>query len=596
MQGTESRMQGYKITLLFCVCVWAVTADVAHIKATKAKLLGRLASKGRHHKRGILSSIPPFKLGHDIPHVTHSVLKPLVVNYPPTAAVAAVKIPIPHPPHFPVPVGHRVPGLPHPHYGLKFPHTKYLAKPDHHYHHHHHHVEPRPIIPPTPITHIAPAPPVVPTAPVIPAAPISPVPRPTIATAQPVPVPLPHALPVPAPPVPILPPNHLHLKPLLPAAAVPLARAPVLPSPILPFSQPFPYVIRPGGSVQTSVFATYPRYPLINSYQAPLFPVGPSASGIHSISQFLVPRPQFNPYNLVQHAVGQHGVIEQHTPNVVVEQTPTLVHPTQVVPQPGVHLHPSPDVLPQPGFHLHPTEETLHQTGFHLHPTQEALPQPGFHLQQSPEAQPGFHLHPTQETLPQPDFHLHPTQEPQPGFHLHTTQEPQPGFHLHPTQVGQHTVPLDHDGWSPVAPQSHDLASSHEGHYPQQGHHFTQEQGTQVFEHHTGNEHYDYQHQLQHHIQQQIEQAQYEQNLHNQHQPSQEYGVPQQLDFAQNGLEYAQHAQDFGHNLAHLGQEYGLPQQGAEGRNSDDSEQQQFHNHIPLGLQPPIDRPLDPFQ
>ncbi|CAH2089990.1 unnamed protein product [Euphydryas editha] len=627
------------ITLVLCVCAWAVAADVTHIKATKAKLLGRLAGKGRHHKRGILSAVPPFKLGHDIPHVTHSVLKPLVVNYPPTAAVAAVKIPIPHPSHFPVSVGHKVPGLPHPHYGLKFPHTKFVAKPDHHFHHHHHHVAPRPIIPvvsaapipPTPVTHIAPAPPVVPAAPILPA------PRPTIAITQPVPAPIPHALPVPAPPVSILPPNHLHLKPLLPAAAVSLAPAPVLPSPILPYSQPFPYVIRPGGSVQTSIFATYPRYPLINSYQAPLFPIGPSASGVHSVSQFLVPRPQFHPYHLVPQALGQHGVIEQHTPNVGIEQTPTLIHPTQVAPQPAVHLHPNPELLPQPSFHVHPTEETLHQTGFHLHPTQEAVPQPGFHLQHSPDAQHGFHLHSTQDTLPQPDFHIHPTQEPQPDFHLHPTQVgPQSVIPLQPTQA---SIPLDHDGWSPVAPQSHDLAPSHEGHYPHQGHHFTQEQGTQVFEHHTGNEYHDYQHQLQHHIQQQIEQAQYEQSLNNQHQPSQEYGLPQQLgqeygqpneysqqgqdfaqhvqdfaqhaqdfaqhghdfaqhqqDFAQNSQDYAQHTQDFGHHLAHLGQEYGQPHQGAEGRNADDNDQQQFHNHIPLGLQPPIDRPLEHFQ
>ncbi|XP_046967998.1 RNA-binding protein 33-like [Vanessa cardui] len=599
------------IALVFCACVCAATADVAHIKAVKAKLIGRIAGKGRHHKRGILSAVPPFKLGHDIPHVTHSVIKPLVVNYPPTAAVAAVKIPIPQP-HYPVPVGHKVPGLPHPHYGLRFPHTKFLAKPDHHYHHHHHHVSPKPIVP---VVHAAP----IPTAHVAPAAPIIPAPQPTaVAVAHPAPIP--HPLPVPAPPVPVFPQNHLHLRPLLPAAAVPLAPAPVVPSPVLPLSQPFPYVIRPGGAVQTSLFATYPRYPLINSYQAPLVPVGPSSPGIHSISQVLLQRPQFNPYHFIPQAAGQHGVIEQHG----------LLHPSQVAPQPSVHLHSNHEVLQQPGFHLHPTEETLHQPEFHLHPTQETLPEPGYHLQPGQEIlpQPGFHLQPTQETLPQPNFHLHPSQEtlPQPGFHLHPSQvAPQSPIPLQPTQS---SIPLDHDGWSPVSGQPQDLGTSHEGHYPQHTHHFTQEQGTQVYEHHTDNNYNDYQHQLQHHIQQQIEQAQYEQSLNNQHQPSPEYGVPQQLgqeygqpneysqqeqdfaqhaqhghdftqhqqDFAQNGQDFGQHAQDFGHNIANLGQEYGLPHQGAEGRNSDDNDQQQFHNHIPLGLQPPIDRPLDHFQ
>ncbi|CAH2220597.1 jg2458 [Pararge aegeria aegeria] len=573
------------IVIVVCACVWAAAADVAHIKGVKTRLLGRLA--GKHHKRGILSSVPPFKLGHDIPYVTHSVVKPLVVTYPPTASVAAVKIPVtgPHGPHYPVHVGHKVPGLPHPHYGLKFPHHKYAVKPDHYYHHHHHHhVAPRPIVPFVPAsTHVAHA------------APVLPAPPPTVAVVNAAPAPPPHVpvpvfptqpVPLPAPPVPILQ-HHLHLKPLLPAATVPIPPAPVVPAPLLPLSQPFPYIIRPGGAVQTSVFATYPRYPFLNSYQAPLIPFPPAAPAVPAYPQVLVERPHLHPYHLVPQAAAAHGVLEQHTPNVVVEQSPAHFHTTQLAPQPHVHLH--------------PTQETL--------------------------AQPGFHLHPTQ-VVPQ----------------------------AIPAQPTQPSVSIEHDGWSPVAPaQPHDLASSHEAHYPQQTHHFTQEQGTQVYEHHTEDQYHDYQHQL-HQIQQQLEQAQYEQSLHKQQQqPAAEYGVPQQLgqeygqpneysqqgqdfgqhqqdfsnaqdfaqqahdyaqqaqDFAQHGQDFAQHGHDFpqhggqdyshngqdfnqnNYNVAHLGQEYGVPQQGLEGRSSEDSDQQ-YHNHIPLGLQPPIDRPLDHFQ
>ena len=611
----------FQIVLVLCACMWAASADIGHIKAAKAKLLGRLAVK--HHKRGILSAVPPFKLGHDIPHVTHSVLKPLVVTYPPTAAVAAVKIPVPNPhvPRFPVPVGHRVPGLPHPHYGLKFPHTKFISNSDHHFHHHHHHLAPRPIVPV-----VAAAP--VPATPVTHLAPVLPAPQPTIAVAHPAPAPAPpvilpapvlpaHHLPVAPAPVPIVP-NHLHLKPLLPAAAFPLAPAPapVLPAPIFPLRQPIPYVIRPGGAVQTSVFATYPRYPLINSYQAPLFPLQ-----AHSAQAFpQVFPPHVHAYQGAVQGVGHHEVVEQHTPNLLIEQHP-LVHPNHLVPQPDVHVHSTQEV--QPAFHIHPTQETFQNPAFHVHPTQETLHQPGVHLHPTQETlpQPEFHLHTTQEVLPQPALHLHPTQEslPQPGFHLHPTQEalPQPGFHFHPTQVvPQSTVPLqptqpslEHDGWSPVSAQPHDLAPQ-DGHFPQQGHHFTQEQGNQIYEHHTEDQYNDYQHQLQHHIQQQIEQAQYEQSLNNQQQPAQEYGVPQQdfnhqNDYSQHSQDFSQHDQNFGqqgqdfgqhdYNLGHPGQEYGLPQQGIEGRSAEDGEQQ-FHNHIPLGLQPPLERPLDHFQ
>ncbi|XP_045774222.1 SR-related and CTD-associated factor 4-like [Maniola jurtina] len=571
------------ICLALCACVWAAAADVAHIKGAKSRIISRLA--GKHHKRGILSGVPPFKLGHDIPYVTHSVVKPLVVTYPPTASVAAVKVPVSgsHFPRYPVPVGHKVPGLPHPHYALKFPHHRYAAKPDHHFHHHHHHVAPRPLVP------VVPAPPVAHAAPVIPA------PSPTVAVVNAAPPPppvFPAQLPVPAPPVPVIP-DHFHLKHFLPAATAPLPPPPALPAPLLPLHQPFPYIIRPGGAVQTSFFATYPRYPLLNSYQAPLIPFAPAAPALPAPTQVLLERPHLHPYHLVPQAAAAHGVVEQHTPNVVVEQTPAHFHSTQLVPQPHVHVHPAQEALPQPGFHLHSTQ---------------AVPQ---------------------------------------------------GIPLHPTQP---SVSVEHDGWSPVAPaQPHDLATSHEAHYPHHHHHFTQEQGTQVYEHHTENEQHDYQHQL-HHIQQQIEQAQYEQSLHNQQQqPAPEYGVPQQeygqpneysqqgqdfgqhqqdfahaqefvqqghdfahhaqdfahnaqdyahnaQDFAQHGQDFSQHGQDFSqngqdfnqnnYNVAHLGQEYGVPHQGVEGRSSEDSAEQQpqFHNHIPLGLQPPIDRPLDHFQ
>ncbi|KAL0878469.1 hypothetical protein ABMA27_003565 [Loxostege sticticalis] len=569
----------FQISLVLAACVWLTAGDVAHLKAAKAKLLGRLA--GKHHKRGIFSAVPPFKLGHDIPLVTHSLVKPLVVTYPPTATVAAVKVPLSPPlgPRFPVSVGHKVP-LPHAHFGHKFHHhtkTVLVPKPDHHFHHHHHHVEPKPLVP------VLPAPPVLHATPLVPVAQptgvnvVHPAPAPSppvfVQSAATVPEPAAHAHPIPIAPPPLhfLRPQ-VPLKPLVPIAPIQPAHA--IAAPTFPLTPQFPYVIRPGNAVQTSYFATYPRYPLVN-YQSPLLPIAPAAP---SFNQVLLNRPQ-----LLLPQEGVHdGVIEHHHhPSVTVEPTPTL-----------------------------------------LHPTQAALPQHAVHLQ---PAQPTVHLQPA-----------HPT------VHL----QPQPTVHVHPTQPA---VALDHDGWSPV-PAQHDFTQVQqpEGHFhqPIDTHHFTQEQGTQVFEHHTGNDqqfhdqqfhdqqfhdqqfhdqqYHDYQNQLQHHIQQQIDQAQYEQHLNNQHQLNQEYGAPQQeygqpnhdfsqqnQDFAQHAHEYAQHVQEYAQHGQEYAQtneynlqqqqpatEYGVPQQ-LEGRSAEgegEGETQRFHNHIPLGLQPPIDRPLEHFR
>ncbi|XP_030033330.2 glutenin, high molecular weight subunit PW212 [Manduca sexta] len=709
------------IALVLCACAWLAAGDVAHVKAAKAKLIGRIAAKVKHHKRGILSAVPPYKLGHDIPVVTHSVVKPLVVSYPPTAAVTAVKVPLTHPliSRYPVPVGHKVP-VPHPHYGLKFPHhskTVLLPKPDHHFHHHHHHVEPKPVFP------IVPAEP-------LPATPLVPVPQPTATIAHPVPVPPPTpvihpapvlpapVLPAPAVPVPVAAPvNHVHLKPVLPGPPVPLPAAPVV-SPVYPIAQQIPYILRPGGAVQTSVFAQYPRYAF--NYQAPFLPFA-AAGGVGPV---LFDRPQVPPYHLVPQGGAHNGVVFEHPqPAAPVPVEPNLLHPTQVIPQPAVHLQPGQAEVhlhqPQPDLHFHPGQPEVHyhpgqpevhlqpgqpevhlhqgqpeihlqpgqqevhlhhgqpevhfqpgqpelhlqpvQPGFHLHPGQPGVlqsgqpelhlqpGQPEFHLQPGQagvhyhQAQPDYHLQPGQQDVHyhsgQPELHLQPGQydihgqqgntdvhvqpgqtdinyhsgqpdvhlQPQPGFNLQPGQpdlsvqplqpnvpqfQGQPGFQIQPSQPGVHqsSVPLDHDGWNPVQPQAHDFSQGQhpEAQYPQDGHHqFTQEQGTQVFEQHAGDEQYDYQHQLQHHIQTQIEQGQYDQNYNN-HQLGQEYGTPQPAQ------EYGQPAQDF--NFAQQpSNEYGVPQ--AEGRSSEgEGEQQRFHNHIPLGLQPPLDRPLDHFR
>ncbi|XP_026745258.1 leucine-rich repeat extensin-like protein 3 isoform X2 [Trichoplusia ni] len=624
------------IALVLCACVWVAAGDVAHLKAAKTKLIGRLG-RGKHHKRGVLSAVPPYKLGYDIPVVTHSLIKPLVVSYPPAAAVTAVKVPLAHPltTRYPVPVGHKVP-VPHPHYGLKFPHhtkTVLLPKPDQHYHHHHHHVEAKPVVP------VVPAPVPLPTAAV--AHPVPAPSPPVVLQAAPIPPPAPAPL-FPAPALPhahLVPQEHAHLRPLAPAP-VPVHPAPVV-SPftqLLPYAHQFPYILRPGNAVQTSYFANYPRYPLLN-YQTPLLPLAPPAP---AVNQVLFERPQVPHYHFLQQAAGQNGVVFEQ-PGTHVE--PTLLHAHGEIPQHGVHMQPT-----QPTLHLQPT-----QPGVHLHPD--------FHLQPEVHLHPDGHVHPGQQEVhfhsAQPDVLVHPAQ---PEVHLHSAQPgiiqtTQPGLvptqttvHLHPTQPT-----LEQEGWHPVQAQPHDIAAGQaggqfgtegqfahgaggnfgqEGHFGHDGQHqFSTEQGTQVYEHHSGEEQYhDFQNQLQHHIQQQLEQAQYEQHINNQqHQPGQEYGVPNigqdfshggqdfspagqnfnqpgqnfgpqgnDYDYNQQGqnYDYSQHGQGFGQDFSQQqpSAEYGVPQ-GAEGRSSaEGEEEQQYHNHIPLKLQPPLERPLEHFR
>ncbi|XP_049875551.1 uncharacterized protein LOC126373436 [Pectinophora gossypiella] len=549
------------ITLVLCAVACLAAGDGSILKA-KARLFSKL---GRHHKRGVLAGVPTYKVGYDIPHVSHSVVKPLVVTYPPAATVTTVKVPLSHPliPHHP----HRAPGH-HPHFGLKFPHTKtvVLPRPNPHFHHHHHHVAPRPVVP------VAPAVPLPAPAVHVPATPVVPIPQPTVTVARPLPPPPPpqvlvqptpllpaHHIPVGPPPVPIAPAVHSHLSPLLPAATIPLHQ-PVLPAPV-PLAPQLQYVLRPGNAVQTSFFATYPRYPLVNQYQS-VFPLAaPAAVAPPPVAAS--PGPVFLERPHVPHFhVAQGAAVVPHQHAVAVEPTPALVHETHAVQQPA--------------------------------------------------------------------FHLHPTQQ----------------------------VAVEHDGWAPVPTHPHDVPQftpQEHHHLTQEAHpHFTQEQGTQVYEHHTGNE--QQYHELQHHIQQQLDQAQYEQHLHNQHQLNQEYGAPQEIpqayahhdlgqhqqdfanhqqdfinhqqdfinhqqdfdnhqqdfanhqqDLANHQQDYAQHQQDFAHqqqDFAHdfhyqqPGSEYGTP--GVEGRSSNEAEAEgdelKFRNHIPLGLQPPIDRPLEHFR
>ncbi|XP_061717688.1 bromodomain-containing protein 4-like [Cydia pomonella] len=568
----------FTVIAVLCACVVLAAGDGLR---TKAKLLGKLAAKIKHHKRGVFTAAPPYKYGHDIPHVTHSIVKPIVVSYPPTASVHSVKVPLKHPliHHYPVQVGHKIPLHSHS-YAHRFPHTN--LRPDQHFHHHHHHVAPRPVVPILP-AHAVPAAPVVPTLPV-------PIPQPSVVIPRPIPAPSPPVAPIiPATPQFILPQNHVHLKPAL-SAPVPIQPAPV--ASLYPYAPQYSYAVRPGNAVQTSYFATYPRYPL--SFHQPLVPFAQPAvpaPAVHlapsvapAAGPIFLDRPQEPHFHVLPQAHA-HGVVEQPTPAVAVEHHQFL-HPT-AVPQPTL-------------LHAHPTVIQEH---------------------------PGVHEHPTV-------------------------------LHQHPTvlQAAQPTVHVDHNGWAPV-PHSHDINHVHqEGHFHQDlvptqethfGHDFTQEQGQQVFEHHTGEEQYhEYQHQLQHHIQQQIEQAQYEQNLHNHqlgqpeypqnHDFSQGHDVSQGHDFSQHGHdfsqyshdfsqhgqdfsqhaghdfsqhghdfsqgqdfsqhhEFSQHGQDFSHTQEQPNQEYGVPQQ-LEGRSEEGEEPQKFHNHIPLGLQPPLDRPLEHFR
>ena len=705
----------FQIALVLCACVCLSAGDVSHLKTAKAKLIGRFV-KGKNHKRGVLSAVPPYKLGYDIPVVTHSVVKPVVVSYPPAAAVTNVKVPLAHPlaTRYPVPVGHKVP-VPHPHYGLKFPHqtkTVLLRKPDHHFHHHHHHEVPKPVIP---------------VVPAVPTAPVIPVGEPTVTVAHPVPAPSPPLLLQPAPipaPAPVFPAaglahthlysqGHTHLKHVVPAAPVP-AHPPI--APLLQYANQFQYVLRPGNAVQTSFFANYPRYPFLN-YQTPVFPLSQPTP---AVNQVLFERPHA-PHFHIGPQPGPEGLLYEQ-PGAHVDAP--FLHAHAGIPQHAVHLQPTQPGLHYPGQHdvqLHAAQPEVHlqpgQPEFHLQPGQPEFHlqqgQPEFHLQQG---QPEYHLQPGQQEVHlqqgQQEVHLHQGQpevhfhQAQPEVHLHgaqpgVLQAAQPG--VLPTQATVHLQPtqpsLDQDGWHPVQTQPHDVGAqqpgghfsqdgqfangahfgqdgqfaqggyfgqdgqlahggpfgldgqlAHGGHFGQDGqlahagnfgqdgqfgqngqHQFTQDQGTQVYEQHQGEHQYhDSQNQLQHHIQHQLDQAQYDLHVNNQQphqQPNQEYGVPQfnqdgfshsgGQDFSQPGQNFGQQAHDynqqgqnFGQDFSQAGQnfgqdfsqqqpaaEYGVPQ-GAEGRSSAEGEEEPpaFHNHIPLMLQPPLDRPLEHFR
>ncbi|XP_059062193.1 YLP motif-containing protein 1-like [Achroia grisella] len=594
------------IALVICVCMCLAAADVVHLRA-KARLAARLAGKLKHHKRGVLSPVPPFKLGHDIPLVTHSVVKPIVVTYPPTSSVTAVKVPLAHPHshRYPVSVGHK--GNPHSHFGQKHPHTNtvLVPKPDHHFHHHHHHVDPKPVVP------ILPAPPV-------PATPIVPIAQPTGTIAHPIPAPSPPVLIQPGPfvppqPVPIAPPPlHFlpsnHVKPILPAttipfhppaavplrpAAIPLPQAPLIPAPV-PLAPQYQYVIRPGNAVQSSFFATYPRYPLLN-YQNPFLPLAsPIAPAIHpSVNQVLLQRPQVPSFHLVPQAAVGEGVLEQPAPTVPVE--PTLIHPTQAVPQPTVHLQPT-----QPAI-------SIDNNGWSPVPPQAHDITPVHH----PEAH-----------FPQPEHHFTQEQGTQ-VFEHHTASDQQ--YHDYQNHLQQHIQQqLEQAQYEQNLNHQHQLNQeygapqnlNHEYGQPNQEYPVpTQDysQHNQDFPPHNP----DYSQ----HVQDYAQHAQdYAQHAQEYAQHGQEYAQHAQ-EYAQHGQDYAQHAQEYPQhgqeyaqqeyaqhgqdvagnefNLAHqqLGQEYGLPQ--AEGRSEDaeeESEAQRYHNHIPLGLQPPINRPPEHFR
>lgn len=453
---------------------------------------GARGLRPRHHKRGAWGGLPSYKLGHDIPVVTHSVIKPLVVTYPPAATVAAVKVPLEHPLLPRHPSRHPL-HSPHKH---QHHHTNavLLPHPEQHFHHHHHHVAPRPSLPVLPVAQ--------PAASVV------------------------HPHPVPPPPAPLVP---APATPLLPAATAPVPLAPLLPAPapaLVPLAPQYSYVLRPGNALQTSYFATYPRYPLA-SYR-PLAPAPPAA--------LLFPQPPA--VHLQSHVA---------SPLLGISPTPTFIHPAQV-PQAAVQVHSS-----RPELHTH------------IAPSVGQLP------------------------------------------------------------VAAHA--LDHDGWAPLGP----------GHS-----HFTQEAGTQVYEQHDGEQALGVYHdQLQQHVQQQLEQQQLEQAHydHHHHQlsheyaapphapaPSAEYGQPdhaydqqllqheQQRDhqyeqqyaqhepFPQHDQQYAQqdqhsYEQQYAQHVEQHQQHLAGPfeEQELQGRSAEEGDQR-FHNHIPLGLQPPIDRPLDHFR
>lgn len=447
-----------------------VAAEGGGSRAVRAGL-----ARARHQKRGALGGLPPYKLGHDIPVVTHSVLKPLVVTYPPAATVAAVKVPLSHPLLSRHPSRHP---LVSPHQHHLHHHTKSvpLPHPEQHFHHHHHHVATRPQVP---VLRVA---------------------QPATTVVHPLPPPMP------APVVPAL------ATPLLPAATASVPAAPLLPAPLVPFAPQYSYVLRPGNAVQTSYFATYPRYPLA-SYR-PLAPAPAPA--------LLLPQPPA--IHLQSHIVPQL---------LGVAPTPALLHPTQVdVSQAAVQVH-----------------HSLPESHAHIAPSSGQLP------------------------------------------------------------VAAHA--LEQTGWAPL-----DAGHSF----------FSQEAGTQVYEQHDGGEqvlrgyhdqlppqqeqvHYDH-HQLGHENAAPAHapgpSAEYGQPDHEydqqllQHQQQHDHQFSQQ--FAQHDHQFAQHdqhayeqqyAQHFEQHQQHPAASF--EGQELQGRSAEEGEQR-YHNHIPLGLQPPIDRPLEHFR
>lgn len=586
-----------QIVVVLCACA-LVVGDIVHLRALKARLAGK------HRKRGVLSGVPPYKLGHDIPLVTHSVVKPVVVTYPPTAAVHNVKVPLNHP-LWPRPT----PADPHsaPPRGFKLPHhtrTVLLPRPESHFHHHHHHIAPRPLLP------------VVPAPPVVPATPIVPLPQATVSITRPLPVPAPPLFvePTPAapPPLAIHPVHHAHpapLTPLLPAAAVPAAPH-------------YSYVLRPGNAVQSSFFATYPRYPLLN-YHQPLVPFAPPAT-----PPLYVQRPQVPQFHLAS-----ASVIPQPVPVLGVQPTPTVLQPAPTGVLSVGHVHGEQPALvehdgwaplpatPNPTFesaHGHAVQEQVAHDFAHVqvaaeheqhaaeeHNYHEYQHQLQNHLQQIEQAQYEQHVnqHHLGQEYGQPDQgyaqHGHDYAQQAQDFTQHVQQahdfiqnmQQAHDFAQHPQQ--------DHD----FAQQAHDFA--HQSHdftqYTEQGHDFGQHAHQA---HNFGHNENDFAQHTQegHNFAQQAHE--YEQHAQQAHEYAQQ--AQQAHEYAQQAHEYAQHAQNFGLGGQHPNAEYGPPQhlegRSAEGAGDAGNMEEagdgelRYHNHIPLGLQPPIDRPLDHFR
>lgn len=335
--------------------------------------------------------------------------------------------------------------------------------------------------------------------------------------------PLPPPLPAPVAPVPAT--------PLLPAATAPAAPllpapAPLLPAPapLVPFAPQYSYVLRPGNAVQTSYFATYPRYP-VASYR----PLAPAPGLLLSQPPAVTWQPQAVPQLLG------------------VAPTPALLHPAQVdVSQAAVQVHNS---LPDSHAHIVPSSgqlpvaaHALDQSGWaplgagHSFFTQEAGTQVYEQHEGVEQALHGYHDQlPLQQEQAHYDHHQH--------GHEHAAPAPAPAPSA---DYGQPA----HEYAAPTAE------------YGQPGHDYDQ----QLLQH---------QQQLDHQYSQQF--GQHEHFTQHDHQ----FAHPDQHSYDQ---QYAQHQQA----ASFEGQEL-------QGRSADENEQR-YHNHIPLGLQPPIDRPLEHFR